>query len=56
MTGNNQVLENPIYQKNKMQIDGIQKLNEMDEHRIILIEDNIGYNMVIYRYDDVNKY
>ena len=52
-TGDNLVLENPVYQKNKMHIDGIQKLNEMDGYRIILIEDDLGDDMVIYRDDDV---
>ena len=50
-TGNNLVLENPVYQKNKMHIDGIQELNEMYGYRIMLIEDD----MVIYRYDDIKN-
>ena len=54
-TGNNQVLGNPIYQKNKINIDGIQELNAMDGYRITLVEDDSGDDMVIYRYDDVKN-
>ena len=54
-TGNNEVLENPVYQKNKMHIDGIQELNSMDGYRITLVEDDSGDDMVIYRYDDVKN-
>ena len=38
-----------------MHINGIQELNKMDGYRIILIEDDIGDDMVIYRYDDVKN-
>ena len=43
----------PAYQKNKMNIDGVQELNAMDEHRITLVDDYSGNDMVIYKYDDV---
>ena len=54
-TGNNQVLENPVYQKNKMHIDCIQELNKIDGYHFILIEDDSGDDMIIYRYDDVKN-
>tara|TARA_B100002003_G_C13746343_1_gene371915 strand:+ start:389 stop:553 length:165 start_codon:yes stop_codon:yes gene_type:complete len=35
-------LENPVYQKNKLYIDGIQELNAIDGYRITLVEDDSG--------------
>ena len=49
----NKARKNSMFIKKRMHIDGIQKLNEMDGYRIILIEDDLGDDMVIYRDDDV---
>ena len=54
-TGNNQVLENLVNQKNKINIDGRQKLNVMDGYLITLVEDDLGDDIVIYGYDDVKN-
>ena len=40
-------LKNPVYQKNKLNIDGIQELNAMDGYHITLVEDDSG--------DDIEK-
>ena len=47
--------KNLSFKKNKMHIDGIQELNQIDGYRIKLVKDDLGDDMVIYNYDDVKK-
>ena len=49
------MLENLVNQKNKINIDGRQKLNVMDGYLITLVEDDLGDDIVIYGYDDVKN-
>ena len=46
-------LQNSIYKKKKMHIDGIQELNIIDGYRINLIWDDSSDDTVNYSYDDV---
>ena len=47
--------KNLSFKKNKMHIDGIQELNQIDGYRIKLVKDDLGDDMIIYNYDDVKK-
>ena len=47
--------KNSSFKKNKMHIDGIQELNQVDGYRIKLVKDDLGDDMVIYSYDDVKN-
>ena len=47
--------QNLAFKKNKMHIDGIQELNQVDGYRIKLIKDDLADDMVIYNYDDIKK-
>ena len=47
--------ENLAFKKNKMHIDGIQKLNQVDGYRIKLIKADLADDMVIYNYDEVKN-
>ena len=46
-------VQNSIYKKKKMHIDGIQELNIIDGYRINLIWDDSSDDTVNYSYDDV---
>ena len=45
--------QNLSFKKNKMHIDGIQELNQIDGYRIKLVANNSTDDLVIYGYDEV---
>ena len=47
--------KNSSFKKNKMHIDGIQELNQVDGYRIKLIKADLADDMVIYNYDEVKN-
>ena len=47
--------QNLSFKKNKMHIDGIQELNQVDGYRIKLVKDDLIDDMAIYNYDDIKK-
>ena len=47
--------KNLSFKKNKMHIDGIQELNQIDGYRIKLVKDDLIDDMMIYNYDDIKK-
>ena len=46
---------NLSFKKNKMHIDGIQQLNQVDGYRIKLIKADLADDMIIYNYDDIKN-